>query len=151
MNKKSNKKNYKEKELVIYKPDTESYLELPLIEKIRAGFPSPADDFIEMPLDLNKALIKNPSATFFAKVVGNSMIDADINDGDILIIDRSIEPTDGKIAVCFIDGEFTLKRLSIKGNECYLVPANNNYKPIKVTQENNFIIWGIVTHIIKKV
>ncbi|MCX7862590.1 MAG: translesion error-prone DNA polymerase V autoproteolytic subunit [Bacteroidales bacterium] len=137
--------------LTFYSPDTSSHIEIPLIETIKAGFPSPADDFIEVPLDLNKALIKNPSATFFARVVGNSMQDANIDHGDILIIDRSIKPSDGKIAVCFVDGEFTVKRLHIKNNECYLMPANSNFKPIKITSDNNFIIWGIVTHIIKAV
>lgn len=145
------RKLHTHKTLIFYTPDTSSSIEIPLIETIKAGFPSPADDFIEVPLDLNKALIKNPSATFFARVVGNSMQDANIDDGDILIIDRSIKPTDGKIAVCFVDGEFTVKRLQIKKNECYLLPANSEYKPIKVTANNEFIIWGIVTHIIKAV
>ncbi len=140
-----------DKKLVFYSADLSSVLELPLIETIKAGFPSPADDFIEIPLDLNKALIKNPSATFFARVVGNSMQDVNIHDGDILIIDRSIIPSNGKIAVCFVDGEFTVKKLLFKKNECYLIPANENLKPIKVTKENQFIIWGIVTHIIKAV
>ncbi len=137
--------------LTFYSADISSHIELPLIETIKAGFPSPADDFIELPLDLNKALIKNPSATFFARVVGNSMQDANIHDGDILIIDRSIKPASGKIAVCFVDGEFTVKKLLIKKNEIYLLPANDEYKPLKVTAENNFIVWGVVTHIIKKV
>ncbi len=145
------RKLHTHKTLIFYTPDISSSIEIPLIETIKAGFPSPADDFIEVPLDLNKALIKNPSATFFARVVGNSMQDANIDDGDILIIDRSIKPTDGKIAVCFVDGEFTVKRLQIRKNECYLLPANNIYKPIKVTADNDFIIWGIVTHIIKAV
>lgn len=136
-------------QLIFYSADNTSVLELPLIETIKAGFPSPADDFVEVPLDLNKALIKNPSATFFARVVGNSMQDANIHNGDILIIDRSIKPTNGKIAVCFVDGEFTVKQLLIKKNECYLLPANNEHKPIKITTENQFIVWGVVTHIIK--
>ncbi len=137
--------------LTFYSVDLSTHVEFQLIETIKAGFPSPADDFIELPLDLNKALIKNPSATFFAKVLGNSMQDAHINDGDILIIDRSIKPANGKIAVCFINGEFTVKKLLIKKNEIYLIPENETYKPIKVTPNDEFMVWGIVTHIIKKV
>lgn len=132
-----------------YSADVNSHTEIPLVEKVKAGFPSPADDFIEVPLDLNKALIKNPSATFFARVAGNSMQDAQISDGDLLVIDRSLRPTEGKIAVCFIDGEFTVKKLHFKDDCCYLMPANEQYKPIKVTKENEFLIWGIVTHVIK--
>jgi len=137
------------KTLTFYSSEINTSLEIPMIETIKAGFPSPADDFIEVPLDLNKALIKNPSATFFARVSGNSMENANISDGDLLVIDRSILPQDGKIAVCFVDGEFTVKRLHFKGDECYLMPANEKFKPIKVTKENEFIIWGIVTHVIK--
>ncbi|MGQ9846162.1 MAG: LexA family protein [Bacteroidales bacterium] len=143
------KKIAKHKTFTFYSTDINSHLEIPLIEKIKAGFPSPADDFIELPLDLNKALIKNPSATFFARVSGNSMQDAQISDGDLLIIDRSLPPTEGKIAVCFVDGEFTVKKLHFENDSCYLMPANDKYKPIKVTKDNDFIIWGIVTHVIK--
>jgi DNA polymerase V len=120
-------------------------------EAISAGFPSPASDFADNIIDLNKELIKNPSSTFLGRVKGLSMRDAGIGDKDILIIDKSLEPQNGKIAVCFIDGEFTLKRINIKKNEVYLVPANDDFKPIKVEVENNFIIWGIVTYVIKKV
>lgn len=137
--------------LTFYTADTETHIEIPYVETLKAGFPSPADDFIEVPLDLNRALIKNPSATFFARVSGNSMQDVNISDGDLLIIDRSIPPAEGKIAVCFVDGEFTVKRLHFEKDVCYLMPANPDYPPIKVTKENEFIIWGIVTHVIKAV
>ena len=116
---------------------------------ISAGFPSPAEDFLEKNIDLNEILIKNPNSTFFARVKGNSMKDIDINDGDIIIIDKSLEPKDGKIAVCYIDGDFTLKRIKIEKDHCWLLPANSDYKPIKVTEENDFRIWGIVTNVIK--
>ncbi len=122
-----------------------------LCRNVKSRIPSPADDFIEVPLDLNRALIKNPSATFFARVSGNSMQDVNISDGDLLIIDRSIPPAEGKIAVCFVDGEFTVKKLHFEKDVCYLIPANPDYPPIKVTKENEFIIWGIVTHVIKAV
>ena len=125
-------------------------LKLPFIENgIKAGFPSPAEDFCDLPIDLNTELIKNPPATFFSRVSGDSMINMGIHDGDLLIIDKSIEPRNNKIAVCYIDGEFTLKKIKIEKNCCWLIPANDQYKPIKVTSENEFIVWGIVTYLIK--
>lgn len=128
--------------------DTE--LELPYVSGgISAGFPSPALDFIDLTIDLNKHLIKHPSSTFYGRVKGYSMRDEGIDDGDLLVIDKGIEPTDGKIAVCFIDGEFTIKKIKLEKNACWLMPANENYKPIKVTADNDFVIWGIVTHVIK--
>lgn len=139
-----------EVEVKIYSADTGSEVRLPLAEGgISAGFPSPAQDYLDISLDLNKELINNPSSTFFGRVKGSSMIDAGIEDGDLLIIDKSLEPQDGDTAVCFIDGEFTLKYVSIDKNEVFLVPANKDYKPIKVTEENNFCIWGVVTYSIK--
>ncbi|WP_299162536.1 translesion error-prone DNA polymerase V autoproteolytic subunit [uncultured Tenacibaculum sp.] len=118
---------------------------------ISAGFPSPADDFRETRISLDEELIKNKEATFFAKVSGQSMIGAGLDDNDLLVIDRSISPTNNKIAVCFLDGEFTVKRLRVEGEEVWLQPENPEYPIIKITQENNFIIWGIVTSVIKKV
>lgn len=118
---------------------------------ISAGFPSPTDDFEEQQLSLDRELIKNKEATFFARVSGQSMIGAGLDDNDLLVIDRSLEPTNNKIAVCFLDGEFTVKRLKVDGNSVWLQPENVNYSPIMVTEENSFIIWGIVTNVIKKV
>lgn len=118
---------------------------------ISAGFPSPADDFRETRISLDEELIKNKEATFFAKVSGQSMIGAGLDDNDLLVIDRSIAPTNNKIAVCFLDGEFTVKRLRVEGDEVWLQPENPDYPIIKITEENNFIIWGIVTNVIKKV
>ena len=103
-----------------------------------------------MALDLNKELIKHPEATFYARVKGHSMIDAGIADGDLLVIDKALEQKDGDIAVCFIDGEFTLKRLALKENCIYLMPANAEYKPIKITEDNDFLIWGILSYVIHK-
>jgi len=139
----------KKKNLEIYLSDSTSELSLPLAEGIKAGFPSPAADYSGLSIDLNTELIKHPSSTFYARVKGDSMVDAGINDGDLLIIDKSLEPSDGKIAVCCIDGEFTLKRIRIKADGVYLYPANSNYRPIPVTNENEFLIWGILTHAIK--
>jgi len=118
---------------------------------ISAGFPSPADDFRETRISLDEELIRNKEATFFARVSGQSMIGAGLDDNDLLVIDRSIPPTNNKIAVCFLDGEFTVKRLRVEGGEVWLKPENPDYPIIKITEENNFIIWGIVTNVIKKV
>jgi len=118
---------------------------------ISAGFPSPADDFMQQRLSLDSELIKNKEATFFARVSGQSMIDAGLNDNDLLVIDRSVSPSHNRIAVCFLDGEFTVKRLKVKKGEIWLQPENKNYEAIKVTPENDFMIWGIVTNVIKKV
>jgi len=138
--------------LEIYSAETSTELNLPLVDSgISAGFPSPADDFLDVSIDLNKALIQNPSATFYGRVKGDSMIGAGLSDGDLLIIDKSLEPADGKIAVCFIDGEFTVKRIKIEKEIIWLMAENKNYSPIKVTRDNDFIIWGIVTTVIKKV
>ncbi len=141
----------KDQKLSFYKPDYESELRIPFIpDGVSAGFPSPAADFMENNIDLNKELSENPLATFYIKVKGNSMIDAGINDKDVLIVDRSIEPQNNKIAICFIDGEFTVKRIKLEKDCLYLMPENSNYTPIKVTEENELIIWGIVTYVIKK-
>ncbi len=136
--------------LDIYSASTEAELKIPLASTdISAGFPSPAADFMDVSIDLNKHLIKHPSSTFYGRVKGYSMKDEGINDGDLLIIDKSLEPADGKIVVCFIDGEFTVKRIKIEKNECWLMPANDAYKPVKITPDNELIIWGTVTHVIK--
>lgn len=133
-----------------YSAIVESELELPFVSSgISAGFPSPADDFIDTGIDLNKELIKNPYSTFYGRVRGDSMKDLGIHNGDLLVIDKSLEPQNGKIAVCYIDGEFTVKTIKIEDDCCWLVPANENYKPIKVTAENDFIVWGIVINVIK--
>ncbi len=137
--------------LEIKKIEESSDLELQVFDsRIQAGFPSPAQGSFADSVDLNHELINNPAATFCARVIGDSMIDSGINEGDMLIIDRSIEPSDGDIAVCFIDGDFTVKRILIKNDEISLVPANRKYPVIRVPKESNFVIWGVVSHIIKK-
>lgn len=137
--------------LEFYTPDYSTSVELPFIDGgLRAGFPSPADDFLEVRIDFNEEYIKNKDATFYARVKGNSMKNAGIFDGDLLVIDRSLEPQNDKIAVCFIDGEFTVKRIKIEKNIIWLIPENEEFKPIKVTEDNEFIVWGIVTASIKK-
>lgn len=136
--------------LDFFSVDTSTELSLPYATGgVSAGFPSPADDFLENNLDFNKEFIKNPSSTFYAKVKGNSMKDAGISNGDILVIDKSLEPKTGDIAVCFLDGEFTVKNILIEKDVVWLVAQNEEYRPIKVTAENELIIWGIVITVIK--
>lgn len=138
--------------LEFYTSNTDTKVALYVVENgISAGFPSPADDFLDLSIDLNQAFIKNKSATFFAKVKGDSMKNAGIDDGDLLIIDKSLEPVNGKIAVCFIDGEFTVKRIKIEQQCVWLVAENKQYAAIQVTKDNDFVIWGIVTTVIKSV
>lgn len=141
---------YTTKVFDFYTPDFSTELELPYVDVgISAGFPSPADDFIELTIDLNRELIKHKDSTFFAKVKGDSMKNAGIFDGDLLIIDKSLEPQDGKIAICQIDGDFTVKRIKKENGVVWLIAENEDYKPIKVTEENELMIWGIVIHSIK--
>lgn len=146
----------------------------PMMESgVHAGFPSPAQDYMNSFIDLNKELVRHPAATFFVRVVGDSMVDADVNEGDVLVVDKSIEPKEGDMAVCFIDGEFALKFISfrdpadvsravkaskpgvsygiLRHQRIWLLPANENYPPIEVTESNDFTVWGVVTYVIKKV
>ena len=120
-------------------------------EGISAGFPSPADDFKEIRISLDKELVKNKEATFYARVDGDSMVGAGLEDGDLLVIDRSLNPENGKIAICLVDGEFTVKRIKKGKNKLYLMPENKKYKPIELREENELIIWGVVEYVIKKV
>ena len=137
--------------LDFYTADLATSLELPLFAAgVSAGFPSPAEDYVEIALDLNRELVKHPAATFFARVKGSSMIDAGIEDGDLLVIDKALEAKNGDIAVCFLDGEFTVKRLSVRDDGIYLVPANAEFKPIRIIEENDFLVWGIVAYVIHK-
>ncbi|MBP5692293.1 MAG: translesion error-prone DNA polymerase V autoproteolytic subunit [Bacteroidales bacterium] len=125
---------------------------LPVAEGgIRAGFPSPAQDYLEGGIDLNRELVKNPETTFFGRVSGDSMSGAGIEDGDLIVIDKSISASEGDIAVCFVDGEFTLKRIHIEKDVVWLVPENPKYRKIKVTPDQNFMVWGVVTYSIKDV
>ena len=124
--------------------ETVPFMSAPVI----AGFPSPAEDFVEMEIDLNKLLIKNSAATFLARVRGSSMIDAGIFDGDLLIIDRSLEWHPNEVAICFIDNEFTAKRIQKCDDEWFLLPANESMERIKI--KNELEVWGIVTYIIHK-
>lgn len=137
---------------------------------VHAGFPSPAQDYMNSFIDLNKELVRHPAATFYARVVGDSMVDAGVEEGDVLVVDKSLEPQEGDMAICFIDGEFALKFISFKEpsaksvkakkqgvsydilghRKMWLLPANEKYPPIEVTESNDFTVWGVVTYIIKK-
>jgi DNA polymerase V len=129
---------------------------LPLfLAGVQAGFPSPADDFIDKRLDLNEHLILHPAATFFVRAVGESMLGAGIHDGDLLIVDRAVEPKDGKIVIASVNGELTVKRLKRKGQRLLLAPDNPDYPSIDVTEAQDsgegFEVWGVVTCVIHKV
>lgn len=131
--------------------ETHNY-KLPLyICKVEAGFPSPADDYIESEIDLNKQLIKHPTATFLVKVAGLSMLNAGIHPGDTLIVDRSLEASNGKIVVVAIDGDLTVKRLEMSSKGAYLVPDNDQFSPLKIEEGNDVVIWGVVTNVIHPV
>ena len=120
-------------------------------EEISAGFPSPADDFKETRISLDRELVKNKEATFYARVSGDSMVGAGLDDGDLLVVDRSLNAENGKIAVCLVDGEFTVKRIKKEKSKLYLMPENKKYEPIELKEENELIIWGVVQYVIKKV
>ena len=142
----------KKEKLKFLKPKEGNSMGQWLIEQgISAGFPSPADDFKEIRISLDRELVKNRDATFYARVSGESMVGAGLDDGDLLIIDRSLYPKNGKIAVCLVDGEFTVKRIKKEKDKFYLMPENKKYKRIEIKEENELIIWGIVEYVIKKV
>ncbi len=139
------------KKIKIYSPDTGESLYVAVAQSpVKAGFPSPAEDHTDVKLDLNKELIKNPSSTFFARVSGESMVEDGVDDGDLLVVDKSAEPAEGALAVCYLDGEFTLKRVKKENDHLLLMPANPKFQPIKVSKGDDFMIWGIVKYLIKK-
>lgn len=138
------------KNIEIFRADTTTQLNLPYADDgIKAGFPSPAQDYMEVSLDLNHELVKHPASTFYGRVSGLSMVDEGIEDGDILVIDKSLEAQENDLVVCYIDGEFTLKRIKIEKEVIWLVPSNPAFPQIKVTEDNNFVVWGVVTYTIK--
>lgn len=132
--------------------ETNSSFETELVGDVKAGFPSPADDIREK-LDLIKLLVRHRASTFFFRVDGVSMVDSGMDEGDILIVDRAIDPYNNCKAICYIDGEYTVKRVEMVDGKVRLMPANElktAYKPIVITAENNFIVWGVVSWVIKK-
>lgn len=136
-------------EVLGFEPRTSCTLPL-YLAAVAAGFPSPADDFIDRSLDLNEHLVAHPAATFFVRVHGDSMQGAGIRSGDILVVDRALEPADNKVVVAALDGELTVKRIRAKNGRLFLAPENPAFPPIEVTPEASFEIWGIVTYVIHK-
>jgi DNA polymerase V len=118
------------------------------LASVSAGFPSPAEDYIEGRLDLNRYLIKHPAATFFVRVAGDSMIGAGIHPGDILVVDRALEPQDSNVVIAVIDGELTVKRISQRHGKLFLVPDNQAYEPLEILEGMEFEVWGVVTSVI---
>ncbi|HEY9402773.1 MAG TPA: translesion error-prone DNA polymerase V autoproteolytic subunit [Pyrinomonadaceae bacterium] len=130
-------------------PDRTTKWARPLfLASVSAGFPSPAEDYIEGRLDLNRHLIKHPAATFFVRVAGDSMIGAGIHPGDILVVDRALEPQDSNVVIAVIDGELTVKRISQRHGKLFLVPDNQAYEPLEILAEMEFEVWGVVTSVI---
>jgi DNA polymerase V len=134
------------KEISPFEPAT--FWQSPIFASVAAGFPSPADDYLEKTLDLQELLVQHPIATFFVRAKGQSMLGANIHDGDVLVVDRSLEPHHGKIAIVVIDAEFMVKRLAKRGGKLFLVPENDNFPEVQVTEEMDFEVWGIVTNVI---
>jgi DNA polymerase V len=120
-------------------------------ESVPAGFPSPADDAMDLDLNLHDYLVRNPAQTFCVKAIGESMKDAGIQSGDVMLVDRAIEPENRSIVLAVIDSEFTVKRVNVSDKKLYLMPENENFTPIEITQEMDFEVWGVVTYVIHKV
>ena len=140
---------YKTKTLELYASETSTTLNMPYFENgVSAGFPSPAEDHTQSKIDLNNLLIENPSATYYVRVNGDSMLGAGIVNGDLLIVDRSIDVTNNCIVVAHVDGEFTVKRIKKIKKKTFLQAENNNYKPIEITKEMDFELFGVVAHAI---
>lgn len=133
----------------LYNFDNKTTQTIPLYTaRVSAGFPSPADDFIDKKLDLNEHLIEHPSATFFVRVEGESMLNAGIHPGDLLIVDRSKEAADKKIIIAALNGELTVKRVRKMDGQLFLMPDNPKFPPIQITEDVDFEIWGVVTYVI---
>ena len=128
-----------------------SYTCLGCLVPVSAGYPSPADDYLDGSLDLNQHLIKHPTATFFVRVAGESMREAGIHSGGVLIVDRALTPGDGSVIIAIINGELTVKRLSKRHGKLMLVPENHQYPPLAITETTAFEVWGVVTYVIHQV
>ncbi len=142
----------KNSRLTPFSIDYDSSFDAPMMGEVKAGFPSPAEDIREK-LDLIKLLVRHKASTFFFRIDGVSMVDAAMDDGDIIIVDRAVEPYNNCKAVCYIDGEYTVKRVEMLDGKVRLMPANElntKFKPIEISPDNQFIIWGVVTYTIKK-
>lgn len=139
-------------ELKIYGADTLSAVGLPFADEgVRAGFPSPAQDYMESSIDLNHDLVRHPESTFYARVEGDSMSGAGVFEGDLLVVDKAVQPATGDMAVCVLNGEFTVKFVDVGPAGVRLRPANDAYEPIRVEEGDSFEVWGVVTYVIHKV
>jgi len=137
------------KVIQFFLPEIGHPLEIPVAtSKVSAGFPSPVDDGMDATLDLNRELVKNPPATYFVRVAGDSMLEAGIHDGDILVVDRSLPPSEGRVVIAALNGDLLVKRLLRKGGMLWLAPENDKFPPIQVREEEDLIIWGVVTRVI---
>lgn len=145
-------KQLKEDGIAFLDIDSAVLKSIPLYEQtVQAGFPSPADDFLDLDINLQDFLIKHPSATFCVRVNGSSMEKANIYSGDVMIVDKSLSPKNNSIVLAVIDSEFTVKRIKKNGTKLYLNPENDAFNPIEITEEMDFNVWGVVTHIIHEV
>jgi len=134
---------------IVYGPDLSTEYQHPFFEAgVPAGFPSPATDYEENKLDLNKYLIKNPAATFFVRATGDSMVGAGIHSGDLLVVDRSLEPRDKCVVIAVINGELAVKRIRIQKKKITIEPENENYSAQEITEDMEFEVWGVVTNVI---
>ena len=139
------------KQLSFYAMEDTKLSSVPMFaDTVPAGFPSPAEDYLDMDLNLHEYLIQNPAATFCVRANGDSMMDANIQSGDVMVIDRALEPANNSIVLAVLDGEFTVKRIKKNKDEIYLMPANEQYQAMKITDDMNFQVWGVVTFIIHK-
>lgn len=150
---KKERRDMEQTKLDVFLSDVSHDMALPYSEEgIRAGFPSPAQDYMTGSIDLNKELVRHEETTFYARVAGDSMKEAGIGNGDLVIIDKSLQAKDGDYVAAYVDGEFTLKQFKVDdANHCaWLLPANEAYHAIKITEENDFVVWGVVTYVVRK-
>ena len=140
------------KKLVFYPLKDAILKEVPFYkESVPAGFPSPAEDFMDLDLNLQEYLVQHPSATFCVRAIGDSMLKAGIHSGDVMVVDRALDPRNNNIVLAVLDGEFTVKRIQKKKEQLFLTPEHDQYQPIIITEEMDFKVWGVVTHVIHKV
>lgn len=143
----------KRPQLEFYTVATDATTSVQMLEdaQVHAGFPSPVDDaYMSQPIDLNRELVPRPATTYIMKVIGDSMIEEGIDEGDLLVVDRSLFPTERNIAVCMLDGEFALKRIVQRDGRLLLMSGNQNYPPIEVADPTLLRVWGVVLWIMKK-
>ena len=141
----------KKNDILIFRTESEKKRITPFfLDSVSAGFPSPATDYMETKLDLNEHLIKRPTATYIVKAKGPSMNDAGISSGDLLIVDRSINPRNNSIVIASIFGDLTVKKIKKRDQSLFLISANSEYPSIQIKEEMECFVWGVVTYVIHK-